>query len=282
MKATNIAFCNSNDKAYQQKLNPLLKDIFLDFQFWYDLNLWDDKYESYAIMEADEIVSNICVFKTELIFNGEKHQALSIGAVATKESHRGRGLSGILMQHILEKYEGVPMYLAANEGVVDFYPKFGFRRVYEKLPVAFVSVENTHLAHKLCFNDPKVADYIYKKIQFSEKLDCLNTQSVQLFHVHFGYLKESIYELPEIETMIIAEQEEQTLKLMGVYSKRPVTFEQLLKHLPFTQVQKIEFGFMPYWSDCAYEMMETETDPLFVRGIGCDLGDFKFPELSIT
>lgn len=37
-----IVFNNSNDKEYQALLNKLLKDIFLDFKFWYDLNLWDD------------------------------------------------------------------------------------------------------------------------------------------------------------------------------------------------------------------------------------------------
>lgn len=39
---------------------------------------------------------------------------------------------------------------------------------------------------------------------------------------------------------------------------------------------------MPYWSDIDYTMQEYKTDPLFVRNVNCDLGDFKFPELSIT
>lgn len=39
---------------------------------------------------------------------------------------------------------------------------------------------------------------------------------------------------------------------------------------------------MPCWPDIHYTMQEYETDPLFVRGVRCDLGDFKFPELSIA
>lgn len=54
-----ISFCNGNDKEYQYKLNNLLKDIFFDFMFWYDLNLWDENYESYSIVDKDEIVSNL-------------------------------------------------------------------------------------------------------------------------------------------------------------------------------------------------------------------------------
>lgn len=48
----NIVFNNSDDKKYQALLNKLLKNIFFDFQFWYDLNLWDDNYESYAILKT--------------------------------------------------------------------------------------------------------------------------------------------------------------------------------------------------------------------------------------
>jgi len=33
-----ISFNNGNNKEYQFMLNNLLKNIFFDFQFWYDLN----------------------------------------------------------------------------------------------------------------------------------------------------------------------------------------------------------------------------------------------------
>ena len=46
------------------------------------------------------------------------------------------------MEHIIEKYEGTPMYLFANEDVVNFYPKFGFKRVSEKLPVCHCEINN--------------------------------------------------------------------------------------------------------------------------------------------
>jgi predicted GNAT family N-acyltransferase len=277
-----IVFSNSNDKKYQYMLNNLLKNIFLDFQFWYDLNLWDDKYESYAIVERDEIVSNICVFKTQLVFNQKQYLALSIGAVATKKEYRGKGYSKVLMDHIISKYEGIPMYLSANDSVVDFYPKFGFIRTYEKLPICDCEINNRIVPQKLQYDNAKVWEYIYNRKNFSQQLDCLNTFSVNIFHIHWGYLRECIYELPEIDTMIIAEQKGSTLKLIGVFSLKKIKFTELLQLLPFNNIKKIEFGFMPYWRDINYIMQEYETDPLFVRNVHCDLGDFKFPELSIT
>ena len=95
-------------------------------------------------------------------------------------------------------------------------------------------------------------------------------------------MKDCIYELPEIDTMVIAEQRGETLKLIGVFSMKDISFSDLVRYLPFTNVKNVEFGFMPCWSDVNYIMKEYETDPLFVRGLRCNLGDFKFPELSIT
>jgi len=277
-----VELCNGSDKKYQQRLNRLLKGIFLDFQFWYDLNLWDDNYESYSIADGDEIVSNICVYKAQLLFRGQTHLALSVSAVATRQDCRGRGLSRRLMEHIIEKYDGIPMYLSANQGVVDFYPRFGFRRVYKKQPVYGGTINNHLEPHRLPYNDPKVWGYVWDRVNFSKELDCLNTASINLFHIHLGYLKDSLFEIPELETMVVAEQQGTTLKLMGVFSLKTIRFADLLRHLPFCHVERIEFGFMPCWSDLSFHMEEQETDPLFVRGLACDLGDFKFPELSVT
>ncbi|HPT79363.1 MAG TPA: GNAT family N-acetyltransferase [Candidatus Atribacteria bacterium] len=277
-----IAFNNRNDIDYQSKLNKLLKEIFFDFQFWYDLNLWDERYESYSIIENDEIISNICVYKTEILFEGRRYPALSFGAVATRQEHRGRGLSRLLMEHIFAKYPDTPMYLSANEGVLDFYPRFGFRRIYDRLPVCHMDINNDIQPVKLQYNDPRVWDYVSGRVNFSHKLDCLNSASINMFHIHLGPLKDSIYEIPELDTMIIADQRDTTLKLTGVFSLKDISFSQLAKHLPFKNVTRVEFGSMPCWPDVDYTMEEYGSDPLFVRNVTCDLGEFKFPELAFT
>lgn len=277
-----LLFCNENNKEYQYKLNKLLKDVFLDFQFWYDLNLWNEEYESYSFIEDGDIVSNICVYKTQILFEQKIYNALSIGAVATKKEYRNRGLSRRLMEHIIEKYGNIPMYLSANEGVINFYPKFGFKNITEKLPVCEYEINNDISINKLKYNNPRVWNYIHKRVNYSHKLDCLNTKSINIFHIYWGYLRDLIYELSEINTMVIAKQEGTTLNLIGVFSLREISFSELVKHLPFNNVKNIEFGFMPYWNDIDYIMKEYKTDPIFVRGVSCDLGDFKFPELSIT
>ncbi len=277
-----ISFNNRNDRDYEKMLNDLLKNTFLDFQFWYDLNLWDENYESYSFVENGKVISNICVYKTQLLFEQKKYPALSLGAVTTKKEYRGRGLSRMLMEHIIEKYDGVLMYLSTNDSVVNFYLKFGFERVFEKLPVGDFKIDNKIKTNKLKYNSPKVWDYVFKRINYSTKLDCLNTASINIFHIYWGYLKDCIYELPELDTMIVAKQKGTTLKLYGVFSLKDINFSELISVLPFCDVKRIEFGFMPDWPDVNFIMEEYETDPLFVRGLTRNLGDFKFPELSVT
>jgi len=277
-----ILFCNENDKDYQYKLNNFLSPIFLDFSFWYNLNLWDSNYESYSIMQNEEIVSNICIYKANILFKNRQYMALSVGAVATKYEHRGKGYARFIMEHIIEKYPDMPMYLSANETVTGFYPRFAFERVIEKLPVAQFKVHNDIKARKIRFDNPVIWNYIYNRINYSSELDCLNTESINLFHIYWGYLHDCIYEIPELKTLIVARQNKTVLKIISVYSLKDISFQDLANQLPFQHVSLIEFGFMPYWNDLEYEMRFYDTDPLFVRGIKCELGDFKFPELSIT
>ena len=277
-----ISFNNSNDKNYQKQLNALLKPIFLDFQFWYDLDLWDKNYESYSIIQNDKILSNISVFKADILMNWKQYRALSVGAVATRPDCRGHGYSRLLMEHIISRYPDTPMYLSANDKVVDFYPRFGFKRIYEKLPVSHYKINNTIRPNKLPFDSPIILNYLHNRVNFSQKLDCLNTSSINMFHIHLGHLKEHIYHIPGLETILIAKQKGSTLKIIGVFSLKHISFLDFARHLPFAGVEKIEFGFMPCWDDLDYKMTECEADPFFTRGVKCNLGDFKFPELSIT
>lgn len=280
-----FVFNNENNKEYQNKFNNLMKEIFFDFGFWLDLNLWDENYESYAIEDNGQLVSNVCVYKTNIIFRGIKYSALSVGGVATKPEYRKKGLLKTLIEKVIKKYENTPMYLCANNSVIDFYPKFGFERVYEKLPVVDLKLDNEFdgdICRKLQYDDKKVWEYIYKRNVFSKNLDCLNTQSINMFHLYSGQYNDSIFELAEINTLIIAKKKNDILKIFNVYCKQEVEFNELLKNLPFKGVKRIEFGFMPYWENINYRMEEYKTDPIFVKNLKCKLGDFKFPEFSIT
>lgn len=281
-----IACCRTNDKCYQRRLNALLSPIFFDFSFWYDLNLWDERYESYAIAPDNvngSLVSNLCVFKTRILWRGKPPvEALSLGAVCTHPLHRNKGFARMLMEHLLARYPNTPMYLSANESVLDFYPRFGFRPVREKLPVLFCAIDNACPTTKLAFDDPKIAWYIRERKVFSGLLDCANTDSVTLFHIHLGPYKDCLYEISACQALAVAEQEGDTLRLHGLFALRPVCWEELAAHLPFAGVRRVAFGFAPDALGAPFHWEAFDGEALFVRGVACELGDFKFPDLCFT
>lgn len=278
-----IALCNSDDKQYQRGWNALVTMVFQDFSFWLDQNLWDTRYESYAIVEEGTFLSNINVFKTALLWDGKPVSALSIGAVCTHPAHRGKGYSRRLMEHILNRYPNTPMYLSANDSVLNFYPKFGFEPAYEKLPVIEASLDGTTPAVQLAYADPKVWAYVHGRVNFSAVLDCTNTDIVTMFDVRQDGLEQCLYELPDIQTMIVARQSGETLRLIGVFALRPVTWSQIMPRLPFAGVRRVEFGFMPDALDVGPHTMEAcQGEVIFIRGTACNVSDRKFPELSWT
>ncbi|MGB3368021.1 MAG: hypothetical protein WBA54_11060, partial [Acidaminobacteraceae bacterium] len=158
----------------------------------------------------------------------------------------------------------------------------GFERAYEKSPVINIEVDNDIHTKKLKFDDDKVKKYIYNRVNYSSQLDCLNTASINMFHIHLGYLKDHIYELEEVKTMIVAYQSDETLKIKAIYSLVEISFLDLVKSLPFKGIKKIEFGFMPTYENLNLSMEEDDADPWFVRNISCDISNIKFPELSMT
>lgn len=103
----------------------------LNFKSWFEHGYWGEKYIPYSYVENNKIVANASVNVLDLIIDGKQHRAIQIGTVMTHPDYRHQGLSKHLMNRILEEYENKYdiMYLFANESVLDFYPKFGFRRI---------------------------------------------------------------------------------------------------------------------------------------------------------
>lgn len=76
---------------------------------------------SFAAAEVDKEIS-ACAFA---LFEGEK--SVLLGAVATKESARGKGLASKLVGTLAEEKSDKEVYLfCRNDGLVDFYRKIGF------------------------------------------------------------------------------------------------------------------------------------------------------------
>jgi GNAT superfamily N-acetyltransferase len=261
-----------------------VKEVFgFSFAPWYALGLWDERYVSYSISEGGRMLSNVCIFKADLLIEGQKIRAHSFGAVATRADCRGRGYARRIIERIFAEYPDTPAYLSANPSVLDFYPRFGFARVAESRVLLKTEIDNAQSgAVPLNIDDDRLARALKRRAAYSNLLDAANTDSVQMFHLLMDY-PDDIYLLPKAGVVAVAAQEGETLFLADVIAESPVTFHALRAELPFTGVTRVEFGFSPDWLDVdgPWSAKTGDDDPLFVKGLRLP-ANFKFPATSLT
>jgi Predicted acyltransferase len=267
-----------NNREYEILLNDLIDNVFgFSFAHWHELNLWDDRYESYSIIENGKILSNICVFKADLLINGEIVKAHQYGAVSTRNEYCGQGLSRILMEYIYSKYPDIPAFLFANSGVVDFYPRFGFKRIIESRQIIWKSINNNVAGIKLSFNDERLQD---RKL-FSNIVDCTNAFPIQMFHMLMEY-QNDIYFIENCDTIVIAQQNGNSLYIADIITNHVIDFDSLCEYLPFSNVEYVEFGFSADCFGITGNWQPIDDDFMFVRGDIDFPCNFKFPCMSMT
>jgi len=230
--------------------------------------LWDERYESYSIIDNGKMLSNVCIYKTEMIVDGKVIRANRFGAVATCKSVRGRGLSRFLIEHVLSLYPNTLAYLTANPSVIDFYSRFGFKQIQTYSPKIGAKINNSPdktIKYKL--DDKVFINALYGRGGYSEIVDCLNTQPIQIFNLFMGYA-DDIYFLPNLDVIVVAKQEENELFLVDTIAKKPISFDVLKKELPFRGVDTVRFGFSPDWLDInpIWTPLSMEDELFFVKG----------------
>lgn len=282
---THIAMNNHNDSAYEAMFDDLIRDTFgFSFAPWLARRLWDARYESYSVIENGHMLANICVFKADITLRGRQRRAHQLGGVATRGAERGKGLSRLLMEHILNKYPETPAFLFANPSVLDFYPRFGFRPAPDYRPFLLAEIDNADLRPiKLDAEHPRLEAALRERGAYSSILDCLNTYSIQVFHLLLDY-PEGIYHLPKSDVVLVAEQKGDCLFIADVIAKAPVAFERIRAELPFSGIRRVEFGFCPDWMGVSpdWQMANAREDPFFLRGEWDLPSEYCFPTMSKT
>ena len=250
---------------------------------WLERKLWDTRYESHAIVEDGRMLSNICLYKTDMLVSGKPIRVHQLGGVATRKEARGQGLSRALMEHVLGLSPNIPVFLGANPSVLEFYPRFGFRPVQLHRPELETAVDNAVTPVRLSPDDPRVSRMLKANALRSGVLESLNTQPVQMFHLLLDY-PDDIYYLRESDALVVASAKQERLFIAGVMAERPTAFEQIRKELPFSGIRRVEFGFCPDGLGVSPQWvpMDGEAEPYFVRGDWSLPEHFRFPALSET
>ena len=208
----------------RKSFNKLSEETFgINFEEWYQKDMWNDRYICFSFKKDNEIVANISINKVEFIVDGEIKKALQLGTVMVAENHRGFGLSKYLMQRVLEKYKSEYdiIYLFANNSVKDFYPKYGFQEKKQIKQIFNGKIEAEKDFSFRMLNMENEADIaIIKRLaknrfSYSERFDVLKAEHIIHFYCNYIF-PNKIYYNAENDVIVIFEQKDNRINLYNV------------------------------------------------------------------
>ena len=259
------------------------------FRRWYEFGGWEPSYRAFALFDGEEIVANVSIQRMSMVVNGAACTGLQLGAVGVLPEQRGRGLQRKLMEFVLK--QATPndlVFVFGNDEVVDFYPRFGFRRQEEWIfsTDARIAPQPGGLRRLSvdCASDRALlAATAARARPVTERFGATRYDSVLLWYWSNGLGFEAYYHERDA-AIVFLEQDANVLRICDVLAAGVIDLEAYFPHLIGEPIDHVEFGFTPerYCSHARAEFEYLES-PLFVYGKRTLPSEpFKFPVLAQT
>lgn len=260
-----------DNKALRDSFNALAEQTFdgLNFEGWYQNGFWGDNYDPHSIVIDGKVVSNVSVNRCDLEIGGRRYRILQLGTVMTDPEYRGRGLGRAIMEAIepeMAKADGV--YLFGNESVVNYYPKFGFRRGREMECRKTVRQGGSCAAERVVMDGPAAwarLSQAMEESRFREGCKMVGNRSLIFFYIS-QFMQESVWHIPALDAWAVAELEEGTLTIYNIFAGEGVTVNDVVRAFG-AEVRNVVLGFAPESAE-GWQVTELREEDcnFFVRG----------------
>lgn len=270
----------------RRSLNALARKTFgLDFEPWYRSGYWTKQYIPYSLSRDGEVVSSVSVNFMPMTLEGTGLTMVQIGTVMTDSAFRGQGLSRFLMETVLDEWSPKvdEIYLFANDEVLDYYPRFGFRKSGEVQCTASVSTTFPARAEKVDMEQPENREKVEQAIRGTRSVSrfSMNNAGLAMFYLT-GPMKDRVRYDPETGAYLVAAVEGNLLLLDDVFCEEAVDLDHAVTAFG-PEVRRVAFGFSPCM-DAGLERTacEEEDTTLFVLKNTLDFREkeLRFPALS--
>ncbi len=258
-----------------------------DLVSWKNAGHWNDKYIPHSLIYNGRIIANISASVMRLQIAGKDIPAVQLGSVGVLPEYRGKGFSRILVEKVLEEYKRFPLiFLFANHSVLDFYPKFGFKRVNESIlqvDVPYCCTQK-HRAERISVDSEAIRRLLGTKLQYSSVVDARGNQSVYWFHLMYNF-SEGIYYIEDKDIVFIVKYQDDCAMVFDVLSESPIAFEDIREYIQTRDTRKVYFYFTPDWLLSDYKATSNEEGDgiMYVSGeFPVDIANFKFPVTAHT
>lgn len=279
------------DTDLRRSFNRLAGEIFgLDFEDWYQGGYWGDGYIPYSVVIGGEVAANVSV--NRMVFESapnpgakpERLHLIQLGTVMTKPEYRNQGMIRALMQEIEkdygEKTDG--FYLFANDQVLDFYPRFGFRMEKETGYSKAVrnNGEQRAVPVSVAQEEKRIAEAVRTGVCHGA-FDMVQNVGLIMFYLT-KYMRNSVYYIGDDRAYVIADIEDGRLFLHQVIAQESVDTDRIVQAFG-RKIHHVTFGFTP--SDrygCEKNEVREDDTVLFCKGRAFNgwKGEGRFPSLS--
>jgi predicted N-acetyltransferase YhbS len=257
---------------------------------WRDRGGWTQHYEVFALIDDGKIVSTIGRSRMQLVIHGETQTGYQLGAVATHAEHRGRGHARQLMGWVIDELDtpDQPMILFANNSVLNFYPRFGFRHVPRRRSTAQIVIEPSGIPAVRCdlssaAERARLAKLCARAQPIRGPLAAHNYYWILLWNLTCG--PAIAFWLSEFDAVIAASIVQDRLIVHDVIAPQPIDLKVVIPTLIAQPIRELEFMFDPddWWPTANHAALDDTDARLFVRGGTTALaGPVQFPDLAHT
>ena len=265
-----------NKEGFRNSFNELAEKTFgINFEKWYQQGYWGNGYIPYSLLDGDKVVANVSVSIMEYLIDDKKKTYVQLGTVMTDKEYRNRGLSRKLMEKVIGEWENKCdcIYLFANDSVLNFYPKFGFKKCNEYQYSKHIINKKTKTIEKARkmniqekFDKDSFLQIVRDKCNLF-KVNMENNMSLIMFYC-MDYMKENIYYIEEYDTVAICEYDEEKLYIQDIFSTKEIDLDKIINILSLNETEKVILGFTPKNISSYEESLVNEEDTtLFIRAI---------------
>jgi hypothetical protein len=172
--------------------------------------------------------------------------------------------------------------------VLDFYPRFGFRRLAQARFIGHIDVRPAGtLARSLDLARPTdrawLADHCARAIAIGQRFAARDYYPAMLFHL--TRQPRMVFRLESFGAVVIGQPDGDRLLIQDVLATRPFSLKDALPNICAQPVRTIEFGFDPeaWWPDAESQTLDDVGSPLFARGAAAEIKErIRFPDLAQT
>ncbi|PKN48720.1 MAG: hypothetical protein CVU63_04225 [Deltaproteobacteria bacterium HGW-Deltaproteobacteria-20] len=283
-----------HDPVLRAAFYALTQKVFhFSLERWHDAGFWTHDYVCHSLLDGNSMVANASTTRMALHIEGRTLPATQVGTVATLPEARNRGLARRLMQEIVSEHGREPMFLFANDSVVDFYPQFGFRRgPLETMPVFDVEPRAQRKADaddageywvRAAPTDQRVVRQVEANIVRSRRFG-ISSPSIAMFHL-LSRFSDGVFLSPDGVFVLVGRRTGDRLDVIGLFASEAPDPERLLSRLSLPGVRQLRFHFEPDGLGLASKRADHRLDDshLFVNDAFPTLsGPWIFPTLAYT